>query len=199
MITDSIPKRKNENEEYLRSDLLRTIPLPHPEAARDHAQLLKEALASDNRKDVQSACKLLVAQLSNFYSVKAPPIKILSVRPRTITERGSYELFGDYEPETTQIRLWMRTAVHKKPTSYGTLLSTLCHEFCHHLDIVSLDLPNSIHTRGFYERAGLIYHQIQNTPVRNIVWVKQPRGTYRVNWAKTMSAPRDSNATQSGD
>ncbi len=28
----------------------------------------------------------------------------------------------------------MRTAVRKHITSPGTFLSTLCHEFCHHLD-----------------------------------------------------------------
>jgi hypothetical protein len=26
----------------------------------------------------------------------------------------------------------MRTAVRQEVTSYGTFLSTLCHEFCHH-------------------------------------------------------------------
>src|SRR3989441_2542183 len=32
------------------------------------------------------------------------------------------------------IRVWMRTAVRKEITSFGTFLSTLCHEYCHHLD-----------------------------------------------------------------
>ena len=32
------------------------------------------------------------------------------------------------------IRVWMRTAVRKGVTSRGTFLTTLCHEFCHHLD-----------------------------------------------------------------
>ena len=49
-------------------------------------------------------------------------------------ENWATELFGDYNPETMLIRVWMRTAVRKEITSFGTFLSTLCHEFCHHLD-----------------------------------------------------------------
>jgi hypothetical protein len=44
------------------------------------------------------------------------------------------ELFGDYDPEISMIRVWMWTAVRKEVTSLGTFLRTLCHEFCHHLD-----------------------------------------------------------------
>jgi len=65
------------------------------------------------------------------------------------------ELFGDYAPETMLIRLWMRTTVRKEVTSFGTFLSTLCHEFCHHLDFQRFGLADSWHTRGFYERAVL--------------------------------------------
>lgn len=53
--------------------------------------------------------------------------------------------------------------------------------------MVSLDLPNTFHTRGFYERVGLLYHQIQNTPVRTIVWKRENDGTFRVDWGKTMA------------
>jgi hypothetical protein len=59
------------------------------------------------------------------------------------------ELFGDYHPETMLIRIWMRTAVRKEITSFGTFLSTLCHEFCHHLEFQRFRFPDSWHTRGF--------------------------------------------------
>jgi len=42
-----------------------------------------------------------------------------------VREHWATELFGDYSPETMQIRFWMRTAVRKEITSYGTFLSTL--------------------------------------------------------------------------
>jgi hypothetical protein len=50
-----------------------------------------------------------------------------------------------------------------------------------------MDFPESFHTRGFYDRVGLIYHHIQNTPVRKIVWRSQKDGTYLVDWARTMA------------
>jgi len=59
------------------------------------------------------------------------------------------ELFGDYNPETMLIRVWMRTAVRKQVTSFGTFLSTLCHELCHHLDYQRFGFRDSWHTRGF--------------------------------------------------
>lgn len=48
--------------------------------------------------------------------------------------------------------------VRKEVTSFGTFLSTLCHEFCHHLDFQLFRFADSWHTRGFYERAAVLYH-----------------------------------------
>jgi len=59
------------------------------------------------------------------------------------------ELFGDYDPESKIIRVWLRTAVLKHITSFGTFLSTVCHEFCHHMDFELFGFPDSWHTRGF--------------------------------------------------
>ena len=50
------------------------------------------------------------------------------------------------------IRVWMRTAVRKEITSFGTFLSTLCHELCHHLDYELFVLEETFHTEGFYKR-----------------------------------------------
>ena len=36
-------------------------------------------------------------------------------------------------------------------------MSTLCHEFMHHLDVTSLGFQNSFHTIGFYERTHRLY------------------------------------------
>jgi hypothetical protein len=61
------------------------------------------------------------------------------------------------------IRAWMRTAIREEVASFGTLLSTLCHEFCHHLDLQKFGFRDSWHTRGFYERAGALYHYARDT------------------------------------
>ncbi len=176
-----------EREEYSRSDQLRTIHLPGEEPFRTQALQLKEALASEDRKALQVICNALAQELAAFYNVAPPPVKILNKRPLKTSEGWTMEFFGDYDPETTQIRLWMRTAVQKKATSYGVLLSTFCHEFFHHFDMVGLGFPNTFHTRGFYERVGLLYHHIQNTPVRHIAWKRMADGTYSVDWGRTMA------------
>jgi hypothetical protein len=188
MITDKIPRKVDEKEEYWRSDAMGTVLLPPAEPIRSLALRLKEALASEDKKEVQVICKALLRELSAFYGVKAPTIRILGVRPLTVDEKWVDELFGEYHPDTALIRLWMRTAIQKKATSHGVLLNTFCHEYFHHLDMVSLDLPNTFHTRGFYQRVGLLYHHIQNTAVRTIVWRENANGTYLVDWGKTMAS-----------
>src|SRR6202048_1204929 len=75
----------------------------------------------------------------------------LRARPLRVRESWSTELFGDYHPETMLIRVWMRTAVRKDVTSFGTFLSTLSHEFCHHLDFQLFRFPRLLLARGFYE------------------------------------------------
>lgn len=187
MQTDTVPRKASDKEEYQRSDAMGDIVLPPAEPIRTLAPSLKEALAAEDKKAVLAACKQMLEVLAEFYGVAAPDIKILNARPLKTTENWTIETFGDYSPDTARIRLWMRTAVQKKPTSYGVMLNTLVHEFFHHLDMVSLNFPETYHTRGFYERVGLLYHHIQNTPVKKIVWRAQSNGTYVVDWGKTMA------------
>lgn len=189
MQTDELPEDKAEKEEYRRSDSIHVLALPPAEPLRTLSQSMKAGLAADDKKIVLAACKEMLKHLSAFYEVDCPTVTILAKRPLKPLEEGYVqELFGDYTPDTQKIRLWMRTAVQKKPTSHGVLLSTFVHEFIHHLDIVSMDLPESFHTRGFYDRVGVLYHHIQNTPVRKIVWRPQRDGTFLVDWARTMAS-----------
>ncbi len=186
MITDKLPRNKLHKEEYLRSNDLRTINLPPMEPLRTLSVRLRNALSQEDLRLIQLESNAISAAFAAAYAVKAAKIKVLGARPHRVTETSSYELFGDYTLETACIRLWMRTAIIQKPTSFGTLLSTLCHELCHHLDVVSWGFPNTFHTRGFYERAALLYHHVRGTPVRQLVWVELAGGCYRINWAETM-------------
>jgi hypothetical protein len=83
------------------------------------------------------------------------------------------------------IRVWMRTAVRKQVTSLGTFLSTLCHEFCHHLDAQCLGFRDTPHTRGFYARTAVLYHHARGTPMKRLVWVRVRGGRWRIDWART--------------
>jgi hypothetical protein len=94
--------------------------------------------------DVRNTCADFLATASDFYEVPTCGIRVLAARPLRTRERGTFELFGDYDPETSVIRVWMRTAVRKEVTSFGTFLSTLCHEFC----IISTSRSSALLTRG---------------------------------------------------
>ena len=83
---------------------------------------------------VRLACAEFLEATSQFYKVSDCDVRVLAARPLRVREHWTSELFGDYSPETMLIRVWMRTAVRKEVTSFGTFLSILCHEFCHHPD-----------------------------------------------------------------
>ncbi|MBX9567801.1 MAG: hypothetical protein K2X77_02855 [Candidatus Obscuribacterales bacterium] len=186
MKTDKLPKARSEMEEYARSEKLLSLPLPPPEQLREYAIELKQALVDEDRTEILATSKLLLNTLSDYFAVPRPKTKILSVRPLEVHGEWEFQTFGDYDTETAVLRLWMKTAKQKKTSAYGTFLNTLVHEFCHHLDVVQLEFPNTFHTRGFYERVAELYHHIQDTPPKKIVWQRFSDGTYAVDWAKTM-------------
>jgi hypothetical protein len=189
MITDKLPRKVEFKEEYARSESLLTMSLPPAEVVQPLAAELEKAMKREDRPEMQRICNEIAKVCAKHYGVAPPKVRVLGVRP--LQERGDWvdETFGDYEFESARIRLWMRTAVLEKMTSYGTFLSTLCHEICHHLDVVHLCLPNTFHTRGFYERAGLLYHHVRGSQIRRLVWDRQKDGTYRINWPQTMRSP----------
>ena len=96
-----------------------------------------------------------------------------------------FELFGDYTPDPTLIRVWMGTAVRKEVTSFGTFLSTLCHEFCHHLDFKKFGFVDSWHTRGFYERQACSTTTRGEPPPKQLFWVPIAGGRWRIDWQRT--------------
>lgn len=133
---------------------------------------------------IRAASAEFVATAADFYGVKRADVRALSARPLRVREGWQSELFGDYTPSTSVIRIWTRTAVHKRVTSFGTFLSTLCHEFCHHLDCERFKFRRTPHTRGFYERTATLYHHARGTQKKQLVWVRLPRGQWRIDWRR---------------
>src|SRR5207253_4745364 len=84
---------------------------------------------------------------SDLYDIGRPRLRVLGARPRSVWEGGHSELFGDYDFEEKRIRIWMRTAVLGKVTSYRGLLHTLLHEFCQDRKSTRL---NSSHVANSY-------------------------------------------------
>jgi hypothetical protein len=152
---------------------------------------VEAALADADKRALGAACNAFSVEIARHQGIAPAPVSVLGVRPhRTEDGRCTYEKFGDYDLVTAEIRLWTKTAMRHQVTALGTFLSTMCHELCHHLDVVRLGVKQTPHTRGFYERAGLLYHHARGTPRRTLVWVSLPDGRYRIDWRRTMqSAP----------
>jgi hypothetical protein len=184
MLTDAPPRKRNRSR-FLDSDRLKTLDLPPNARLPAIAVALQSAMDAGSAADVRRACTDFLATASSFYEVPACEVRVLAARPLRVREYSTTELFGDYHPDTMLIRVWMRTAVRKAITSFGTFLSTLCHEFCHHLDFQRFGFPDSWHTRGFYERAAALYHHARGTPPKQLFWIPVAGGRWRIDWPRT--------------
>lgn len=186
MLTDSKPRRKTLLADYIKSDEDRALGVPPDDRLQRLCSSLEEALQAGEIPPVHNLCQKFLNLAADFYKVERLPVRVLAARPVRSREGGwGYELFGDYHPDTMLIRVWMRTAVQKRVTSYGTFLSTLTHEFCHHLDYKLFHYRDSWHTRGFYERAAVLYHHARGTPPKRLFWIKYPGGRWRIDWPRT--------------
>ena len=187
MITEPTPKRIDLRREYEAS--ARLVKMPAPDSARltPMTEALAAAREEGDRAGVNAASKKLLDLLAAYYDVPPPDLKVLGIRPHR-THEGvlAYELFGDYEPKSGKIRLWTRTAMHKKWTTSGVMLSTLCHEFVHHLDIARLGFSRSYHTVGFFERTHTLYQAALGQPYYPLAWhPPEADGSRTINWPAT--------------
>jgi len=184
MLPDALPRKANRAQ-FLESDQMKTLDLPNNGRLPSITKSIESAMKGGKGADVRNTCADFLATASDFYEVPTCGIRVLAARPLRTRERGTFELFGDYDAETSVIRVWMRTAVRKEVASFGTFLSTLCHEFCHHLDFKKFGLVDSWHTRGFYERAAVLYHYARSTPLKKLFWVPMAGGRWRIDWQRT--------------
>jgi hypothetical protein len=164
---------------------MKTLALPEDGRLPTIAISIESAMNTGKAANVRLPCAEFLKHASAFHKVPPCSIRVLAARPLKVRENWTTELFGDYDPGTMNIRLWMRTAVRKEVTSYGTFLSTLCHEFCHHLDFHLFKFEDSWHTRGFYERTAVLYHHAKGTPLKKLVWAPMSGGRWRIDWQKT--------------
>ena len=186
MVTDRPPRTKDLLAQYQASDQLLRLELPADARLPLFAKAIEAAMERESQASVRHACADFLVAAAEFYQVRPPDVRALAARPLRVREGGwASELFGDYSVQTATIRIWTRTAVRKQVTSFGTFLSTLCHEFCHHLDVQKLGFRGSPHTRGFYERTAALYHHARDTPRKRLVWARMPNGQWRIDWQRT--------------
>ena len=153
MLTDTPPRKKNR-ESFAISDRTKALELPRDGELVRLAGSIESAMKDGAVGDVRIACAEFLRTASDLYNVPPCPIRVLAARPLRVREYSTTELFGDYHPSTMLIRVWTKTAVRKEITSFGTFLSTLCHEFCYHLDFYHFGFQDSWHTRGFLRAGG---------------------------------------------
>ena len=184
MITEPSPKRSGLRREYDASARLSRMPSPDSSRLTPWVEALANAREDADRSGVNAACKHLIDLLSDFYDLPPPNLRVLGTRPHR-THEGvlTYELFGDYEPKSAKIRLWTRTAINKQWTTSGVMLSTLCHEFMHHLDVARLGFSRSYHTVGFFERTHTLYQASIGQPHYPLAWhPPDADGSRMINW-----------------
>jgi len=187
MVTDRRPSRAQLRKEYDESTRFTQIEVPLPESLAPFFDSLASAREEEERVKLRQACEDLLLGFAEFYKVPAPKLEVLGVRPhRTREGLLSSELFGDYNLTRTRIRVWTKTAMIRKWTSSRTILSTLCHEFMHHLDVVQLGFGKSDHTTGFFDRSHLLYLGVTGQPYYPLAWRGPERnGSRSIDWPET--------------
>ncbi len=189
MITDAPPRAAKRRAEFVRSEGITSLALPQdPANTRAALAQLVAAMEGGDKVPVRAACVVLLRELSEFYEVPLPEVKVLGVRPHVVTQGVcTYQLFGDYTPALQRIRVWMRTAIRGQVSSPKALLNTLLHEFCHHLDATRLQCPDSPHTRGFFARVDHLYHFTLATPDharRPLHWTQRGQ-RWQIDWRRS--------------
>ena len=155
---------KTQKKIYLASDKITCIELPNANALQNSALEIKQVLPQENVVAVEACCQNLSDRLCAELKTSKPRTHVLERRPH-----NNYgELHGLYEPVDVgrargQIYVWMRTAKRQQVVAFKTFLRTLIHEFCHHLDYEYLELADSFHTQGFFQRESSIYKQLINS------------------------------------
>jgi hypothetical protein len=145
---------------YRKSNEVPVVQLPNWRAVRPIVRRLEEALPGGNRHVVQEVCTDLLNAMADGLRIRRVRIAVLERRPSDETE----ELHGCYQPAEegghAVIKVWMRTAKRNQVVAFKSFLRTVLHEFCHHLDYVLLELADSFHTEGFYQRESSLFHQV---------------------------------------
>ena len=118
---------------------------------------LADVLPSGNVVEVQVRAQRISDGICTGFRV--PRVRVIVAERRPHDQRG--ELHGLYTPAIPPgrdvITLWMFTAKRAQVVAPRTFLRTLLHELCHHLDYTHLNLRDSLHTQGFYQRESSLF------------------------------------------
>jgi hypothetical protein len=145
---------------YRASDRVERVTLAPADSLGAIRNELERALRDARQAAVQRQAQRLGDAVLAAVGLRSIAIKVLAKRP----SHSWGELHGEYQPADRGtpplIRIWMRTAQHKRVVAFKTFLRTLLHELCHHLDYALLELADSFHTEGFFKRESSLFKQV---------------------------------------
>lgn len=151
---------------YRASDALGHVTLPAPQRLARKVGAVEKSLACGDRLSLQASVGELGNAILQELGLAPARFSVLAARP----QYAWGELHGDYTPaegrRRAAIRVWMRTAQHKRIVAFKTFLRTLLHELCHHLDYEHFKLAETFHTEGFYKRESSLTNQLAGPPRR---------------------------------
>lgn len=147
---------------YRQSDRIAHVELRDPTKLEGPLNSLRDALAVGDRRRVQRACVAVARGVCDDLGIGRVRVRVGGRRP---TDADGGELFGrcSWEEEETEgalVEVWMRTAKRGQVVAFKTLLRTLIHELCHHLDYELHGLDTTFHTEGFFRRESSIMRQL---------------------------------------
>lgn len=152
----------NQRRTYRESNRIAHVELGDPTKLRAAVTGLREALSNGDRRRVQRACVAVARGVCDDLGISRVRVRVGGRRPMD-TDGG--ELFGrcswdEEETEGALVEVWMRTAKRGQVVAFKTMLRTLVHELCHHLDYELHGLDNTFHTEGFFRRESSIMRQL---------------------------------------
>jgi hypothetical protein len=155
-----------QQRQYDRSNAVSAIAVDvSPRCARA-VSLLEPALAHEDRPRTERAAQIICDELCAALRLPRVQVEVRQVRPSD--QRG--ELHGLYESagRSQVISVWMYTAKRAQVVAYRTFLRTLVHEIGHHVDYQHLQLRDSFHTDGFFQRESSLVRQLLAAAARSI-------------------------------
>lgn len=145
---------------YRRSDAIQRLPLEDADSLHATVVEIAAALKQGRQARTQAACQRLVTGITRSLAIPRVTMRVLAARPSNDQE----ELYGYYTPlengRAASITVWMRTAQRRQLVAFRTFLRTVLHELCHHIDYEWLQLEDSFHTQGFYQRESSLFQQL---------------------------------------
>ncbi|MDX2438264.1 MAG: hypothetical protein QNL88_14600 [Acidobacteriota bacterium] len=155
-----------QRKTYRESNRIAHVELGDPSKLQGAVTALRDALSAGNRSRVKRACVAVARGVCDDLGISRVRVRVGGRRP-TDTDGG--ELLGrcSWDEEETKgalVEVWMRTARRGQVVAFKTLLRTLIHEICHHLDYELHGLDNTFHTEGFFRRESSILRQLVDLP-----------------------------------